>query len=91
MKPNTTKSFCCGGGGGRMWLEEAAGQRVSELRLEQAMATRAGVIATACPYCLQMLDDAIKTKEVTESLKVKDIAELVAEAALYRPYPEASD
>jgi len=91
MKPNKTKSFCCGGGGGRMWLEEAAGQRVSELRLEQAMATQASVIATACPYCLQMLDDAIKTREVTESLKVKDIAELIAEAALYRPYPEASD
>jgi len=91
MKPNKTKSFCCGGGGGRMWLEEPAGQRVSELRLEQAMATKASVIATACPYCLQMLDDAIRTKEMTESLKVKDIAELVAEAALYRPYPEASD
>jgi Fe-S oxidoreductase len=91
MKPNKTKSFCCGGGGGRMWLEEAAGQRVSELRLEQVMTTQASVIATACPYCLQMLDDAIRTKEMTESLRVKDIAELVSEAALYRPYPEASD
>ncbi len=90
MKPNKRKSFCCGGGGGRMWLEEPAGQRVSELRLEQALATRAGVIATACPYCLQMLDDAIKNKEMAESLQVKDIAELIAEAAIYRPHLEAN-
>jgi len=86
MEKNRRKSFCCGGGGGRMWLEERAGQRISEIRTEQAIETKAQVIATACPYCLQMFDDAIKAKEVEESLKVMDIAELVAGSALYRPY-----
>jgi len=52
---------------------------------EQAMAGKAGVIATACPYCLQMFEDGIKSKEAEESLKVMDIAELVAESALYHP------
>jgi Fe-S oxidoreductase len=86
MEKNRRKSFCCGGGGGRMWLEERPGQRISEVRTEQAIETRAQVIATACPYCLQMFDDAIKTKEASESLKVMDIAELVAGSAVYRPY-----
>ena len=86
MEKNRRKSFCCGGGGGRMWLEERPGQRISELRTEQAIETKAQVIATACPYCLQMFDDAIKAKEVEESLKVMDIAELVAGSAVYRPY-----
>lgn len=86
MEKNRRKSFCCGGGGGRMWLEERPGQRISELRTEQAIETKAQVIATACPYCLQMFDDAIKTKEASESLKVMDIAELVARSAVYRPY-----
>jgi Fe-S oxidoreductase len=86
MERNRRKSFCCGGGGGRMWLEERPDQRISEIRTEQAIETRAQVIATACPYCLQMFDDAIKTKEASESLKVMDIAELVAGSAVYRPY-----
>jgi len=86
MEDNHRRSFCCGGGGGRMWLEERIGQRISEMRTEQAIATKAQVIATACPFCLQMFDDAIKAKAVEESLRVTDIAELVAESAVYRPY-----
>ena len=86
MEKNRRRGFCCGGGGGRMWLEERIGTRISEMRIEQAIATKAQVVATACPYCLQMFDDAIKAKEAEESLKVMDIAELVAESALYRPH-----
>ena len=63
-----------------MWLEEKTGQRISEMRLEQAIATQAQIVATACPFCLQMFEDAVKTKEVEESIKVRDIAELVAES-----------
>jgi Fe-S oxidoreductase len=80
MEQNRKNGLCCGGGGGRMWLEEDTGQRVSEMRLSQAMDTHVQVIATACPFCLQMLEDAARVKEVDESLKIRDIAELVAEA-----------
>jgi Fe-S oxidoreductase len=80
MEQNLKNGFCCGGGGGRIWLEEDIGQRISEMRLSQAINTRAQVIATACPFCLQMFEDAARVKEVDESLKIRDIAELVAEA-----------
>ena len=81
MKENRKNAFCCGGGGGRMWLEEKSGQRISEMRLNQALETQAQVVATACPFCLQMLEDAAKAKEVDGSLKIKDIAEILVEAA----------
>jgi Fe-S oxidoreductase len=77
MRQNREWSFCCGGGGGRMWLEESIGQRISEMRLERAVETHAETLATACPFCLQMFEDAIKVKGVEESLKVMDIAELI--------------
>ncbi|HUV75905.1 MAG TPA: (Fe-S)-binding protein, partial [Dehalococcoidales bacterium] len=81
MVRNRERSFCCGAGGGHLWLEEQrVGQRINEMRTEQAMAVKAEVIATACPYCLQMFEDGIKSKEAEEKLKVKDVAELVAEA-----------
>jgi len=86
MERNRERGFCCGGGGGCMWLENRTGRRINEVRTEQAMDTKAQVVATACPFCLQMFEDGIKTKGVEESLKVMDIAELVAESALYRPY-----
>ena len=77
MGQNRERSFCCGGGGGRMWLEESIGRRISGMRLEWAIETHAETVATACPFCLQMFEDAIKTKGVEESLKVMDIAELL--------------
>ena len=63
-----------------MWLEESIGERISEMRVERALETEAGMIATACPFCLQMFEDAVKVKggEDTE-VKVKDIAEILAE------------
>jgi Fe-S oxidoreductase len=80
MKLNRKDSFCCGGGGGRMWLEEKTGQRISEMRLDQALETRAQILTTACPFCLQMFEDAAKEKAVSESLKIMDLAELAAES-----------
>jgi Fe-S oxidoreductase len=80
MEKNYKDCFCCGGGGGRMWLEENTGQRISEMRLDHAIAAKAQIVATACPFCLQMFEDAAKVKEVEETLKIRDIAELVAEA-----------
>ena len=80
MKHNMNDSFCCGGGGGRMWLEERIGQRISAIRLNQACDTRAQVVSTACPFCLQMFEDAAKEREIDGFLKIKDIAELVADS-----------
>jgi Fe-S oxidoreductase/nitrate reductase gamma subunit len=81
MARNRERSFCCGAGGGHLWLEEQkVGQRINEMRTEQAMGVKAEMIATACPYCRQMFEDGIKTKEAEDSLKVMDIAELVAES-----------
>ena len=80
MERHRNRSFCCGAGGGHMWMEETIGTRISEMRTDQALATKASVIATACPFCLQMFEDAIKAKEASDSLKAMDIAELVAGA-----------
>ena len=63
-----------------MWLEESIGRKISDMRIEQAVKTKAQIVATACPFCLQMLDDAIKDRGFEESIKVMDIAELVAAA-----------
>jgi Fe-S oxidoreductase len=82
MEKNKKRAFCCGGGGGRLWLEERIGQRISENRIDQVIATKAQLVATACPYCLQMFEDAIKAKQAQETLKVKDIAELIAESVI---------
>lgn len=80
MARRRSRSFCCGAGGGHMWMEESVGTRISEMRTDQALSTEASVLATACPFCLQMFEDAIKTKEASESIKAMDIAELVVGA-----------
>ncbi|MFC1846282.1 heterodisulfide reductase-related iron-sulfur binding cluster [Chloroflexota bacterium] len=84
MERSRQTGFCCGGGGGRFWMEERIGKRISEMRIEQVIESGADVVASACPYCLQMFEDAIKAKEAEESLKALDIAELVA-AAIEKP------
>ena len=82
MEKNRERAFCCGAGGGHMWLEEQkVGERINVMRTDQAIATRAKTVATACPYCLQMFQDGIKTKAAEDSIKVMDIAEILAEIA----------
>jgi Fe-S oxidoreductase len=71
--------LCCGGGGGRMWLETPQGERFSELRVDQALQTGASVLATACPFCITCLEDSLKVLK-TENLVVRDIAEIAAQA-----------
>ncbi|MBA7673810.1 EtfAB:quinone oxidoreductase [subsurface metagenome] len=80
MARRRRRSFCCGAGGGHMWMEESVGTRISEMRTDQALSTEASVLATACPFCLQMFEDAIKAKEASESITAMDIAELVLRA-----------
>jgi Fe-S oxidoreductase len=79
MKRKRNESFCCGGGGGRMWLEEDIGVHINRLRAEEAIATGAEDIISACPYCLTMLEDGVNELNMEETIKVKDIAEVVAE------------
>jgi Fe-S oxidoreductase/nitrate reductase gamma subunit len=73
------KGFCCGGGGGHFWIEEKVGQRISEMRTEDAINTQAEVIAVACPFCMQMFEDGIKAKGAEEHLQAMDLAELIAQ------------
>jgi len=72
-------SLCCGGGGGRIWMETQKGERFSELRLQQALDIGAEVLATACPYCITMFEDSRLTLDLTERLEVKDITEIIQE------------
>jgi Fe-S oxidoreductase len=80
MRRSRDRSFCCGAGGGRMWMEETEGKRVNMERTEEALATKADVIGTGCPFCMTMLTDGVKAAEMTEKVQIKDIAELLLES-----------
>ena len=80
MKRSYTKGFCCGAGGGRMWMEEHEGKRINVERVEEALELKPDVIGTACPFCMTMLEDGVKDKEAVEKVKVKDIAEILLTA-----------
>jgi len=77
MKNKLDQSMCCGAGGGRMWMEETIGKRINTTRTEQALETRADIVASSCPFCLTMLSDGVKSKEMQDKVKVMDIAELM--------------
>jgi len=80
MERTRNRSFCCGAGGGRMWMEEHLGKRINEMRIDQALELKPDMIATACPYCLTMLEDGVKAKGLEEQVKTLDIAELLEKA-----------
>lgn len=80
MERNRQRSFCCGGGGGRMWLEESVGDRINVVRTEQALNQEPDTICTCCPYCMTMFEDGLKDKKVQEKIKVMDLSEIVAAA-----------
>src|SRR5438874_3492653 len=77
MPHHGKKTFCCGAGGGRMWFNESPAQRVSCLRAQEALATGARTLATACPFCLNMMTDGMAGTQGGEKTKVLDIAELL--------------
>ena len=81
MERNRTQGFCCGAGGGRMWLEEKLGTRINQNRVEEASRTLGdgGVVATGCPFCLTMIRDGVNELGREEKVKVLDVAEIVAE------------
>ncbi|MBU0465515.1 MAG: (Fe-S)-binding protein [Proteobacteria bacterium] len=72
------ESFCCGAGGGRMWMEETIGKRINVERSEEIAAKEVATVAVACPFCLTMLEDGMKELNKDEDIKTQDIAELVA-------------
>ncbi|MGN7469217.1 heterodisulfide reductase-related iron-sulfur binding cluster [Brevibacillus sp. SAFN-007a] len=80
MKRSGCDSMCCGAGGGLMWMEEHEGTRVNVARTEQALEVNPTAIASACPYCLTMMNDGIKTKEKEDDVKTRDVAEILADA-----------
>ncbi len=75
------RTFCCGAGGGLYWMEERIPPRVSHVRTDEALGTGAAAIATACPFCLQMLEDGVRVKGRGGSVVVRDVAELLEAAA----------
>jgi Fe-S oxidoreductase len=77
MERSRETGFCCGAGGGRMFLEETQGQRINENRAAEAIGTGAETIASACPFCMTMLTDGVKTLEKSEEVEVRDIAEIL--------------
>ena len=81
MTRSGERSFCCGAGGARMWLEENTGTRINDTRATEALATGADVIATACPYCNVMLGDAVNAKksagQARDNVEVIDVAQLL--------------
>jgi Fe-S oxidoreductase len=78
MPRNRDTSLCCGGGGGGLWMDVPKEQRFAVHRVREAKATGAQVIATACPYCTSMLEDAVKILDLEEEIAVEDVAEIVA-------------
>lgn len=82
MERARENGFCCGGGGGRMWMEEFTGERINLERVKEAMEQQPDMVCTACPYCLTMFEDGLKDLRKDEQVKVKDIAEVLAESAL---------
>jgi Fe-S oxidoreductase/nitrate reductase gamma subunit len=82
MAQSRERGMCCGAGGGHFWMDMKQGERVNVLRANQAAETGAEVVATACPFCMQMMEDGMKLTNREETTQVRDIAELVAEQLL---------
>ncbi|WP_223594939.1 (Fe-S)-binding protein [Neobacillus bataviensis] len=80
MERNREKGMCCGAGGGLMWMEEETGNRINVARTEQALAVNPSVISSGCPYCLTMITDGTKAKEVEDQVSTYDVAELLEKA-----------
>ncbi len=80
MNRNRSNGMCCGAGGGMMWMEEKSGNRMNVARTEQALAVEPTMISSGCPFCLTMLSDGTKAKEVEEQVSTMDIAEILAKS-----------
>ena len=80
MSDTRIDSLCCGGGGGRVWMETQKGERFGDLRIDQAIDVGAELLVTSCPYCITMFEDSRITMGVDEKIEIKDITEIIQEA-----------
>jgi len=80
MPDSREGSLCCGGGGGRIWMDTPRSERFSDLRLEQARGVGAEVLATSCPYCITNFEDSRLNMESDGALEIKDITEIILDA-----------
>ncbi len=93
MRRCRERGFCCGAGGSRMWMEERIGKRVNLERTDEALGTGADVVGTACPYCMVMLDDAVKQRQAeggSEGVRVMDVAQVLEQSLEHRTAPAGS-
>lgn len=80
MPDTRERSFCCGGGGGRIWMDTPPSERFASLRLRQAASTGASVLATSCPYCISNFEDARLSADTGQDIPVKDVTEVIEES-----------
>ena len=91
MARNRNRSFCCGGGGGRVWMEEKIGKRINNTRVQEALDTGAEAMAAACPFCITMFEDGIKAVGANDHFGVEDISEILARALEAAPVAASGD
>jgi Fe-S oxidoreductase len=97
MEKNGKNTFCCGAGGGRMWMEETRGTRINAERTRQALETGAGTVATSCPFCMVMMKDGLADAAASAGaeggaagsgvVSARDIAEILADVIEPDPIP----
>ncbi|MEE8473997.1 MAG: (Fe-S)-binding protein [Myxococcota bacterium] len=80
MERSRSRALCCGAGGGYAWMDDAPPRRINQMRLDDIRSSGAKTAAVSCPFCMQMFDDAVASKDSEENIRVADVAELVAEA-----------
>ncbi|KJS00499.1 MAG: hypothetical protein VR68_07125 [Peptococcaceae bacterium BRH_c4a] len=88
---NKSKSFCCGAGGGRMWMEEHGGRRINGMRVEQLLEKHPEAVSVNCPFCLTMIEDGIKAADLEKPVYAMDVAELVARSIEYTVVTEEEE
>ncbi|HIL30514.1 MAG TPA: (Fe-S)-binding protein [Dehalococcoidia bacterium] len=74
------RGFCCGAGGGHMWIEESQGERVNHVRTDQFLETEADMVGVSCPFCVQMMTEGIQAKGLDSEKQAKDVIELLADS-----------
>lgn len=79
LKRNRKNSFCCGAGGGRMWMEEKDGTGINMERSREVIESNVKTVATACPFCMIMMSDGLKNEKKDKEIQILDIAEIVSE------------
>jgi Fe-S oxidoreductase len=83
-------TFCCGAGGGRMWMEERMGKKMNMERTDEALASASQELAVGCPYCNIMLSDGVQERHADEKMKVRDVAQILLESIEFHPDSSAA-